>query len=185
MLPLDVRPAERGERHHRRRVPGVEHVRVARQRACPHRPSPAPRPRCARRRRCPARRTRPGSGGPTTVAARCTSPGCSRATGCRSCSTARERCCTSPRATASSATCAIDLPGWRVRSACGAGLLIAMYHCSESIGSTTSPVRPQRGTIILCGFSETTSPGGAQILEHAPCARHSDRGRGTSPARCR
>src|SRR5688572_9133554 len=40
----------------------------------------------------------------------------------------------------------------------GAGLVIATYHWSVSIGSTTSPVRPQRGTTILCGFSETRNP---------------------------
>ena len=40
----------------------------------------------------------------------------------------------------------------------GAGVRVATNHWSVSIGSTTSPVRSQRGTTILCGFSETTSP---------------------------
>ena len=38
---------------------------------------------CVRRRYCRPRRTRPGCGGPTTAGARCTSPGCCPATGCR------------------------------------------------------------------------------------------------------
>ncbi len=40
----------------------------------------------------------------------------------------------------------------------GAGVFIATNHWSVSIGSTTSPVRPQRGTTIRCGFSLTSSP---------------------------
>ena len=51
--------------------------------------------------RCRRRRTTPGSGGPTRAGARCTSPGCSRATGCRSWSSARERTSPRPCATAS------------------------------------------------------------------------------------
>ena len=38
------------------------------------------------------------------------------------------------------------------------GVRIATYHWSVSIGSTISPVRPQRGTTIRCGFSDTSRP---------------------------
>ena len=62
--------------------------------------------------------------------------------------------------------------------------VIATNHWSVSIGSTTSPVRPQRGTTIRCAFSETTSPAAAD-RRAPPCARRSGRGRDTSPARCR
>ena len=59
----------------------------------------------------------------------------------------------------------IDLPG---HSGCvaGAGLVIATNHWSVSIGSTTSPVRPQRGTTILCGFSDDQQARSRQVGEH-------------------
>ena len=63
---------------------------------------------------------------------------------------------TAPVSTASSATWASDLPALGVPA--GVGRLMATYHWSESIGSTISPVRPQRGTIMRCGFSDTSSP---------------------------
>src|SRR5450432_3595597 len=50
-----------------------------------------------------------------------------------------------------------DLPG-KYGCVAGAALAIATNHWSVSIGSTTSPVRSQRGTTILCGFSAATSP---------------------------
>ena len=81
-----LRPAERRERHQRRRIPGVEHVGIAHAaRRCSRRPRPwrAPRLRCGRRRSRRRRRTRPGSGGPTRAGARSSSPGCCSSTGCR------------------------------------------------------------------------------------------------------
>ena len=50
-----------------------------------------------------------------------------------------------------------DLP---LKKACeaGAGLFIATNHWSVSIGSFTSPLRPHRGTTILCGFSARNRP---------------------------
>ena len=96
----------------------------------------------ARRRSFPPRRTRPESGGPTTAGARCTSPGCSPASGCRSRSSARGRTSRRRSATASR-------PGFAMPS-------IFTNHWSVSIGSTITPVRPERGTRSLYGFSETS-----------------------------
>ena len=62
-----LRPAQGGERPQRRRVPGVEHVGVARERnrGGQREPARGPPPRCGPRRRCRRRRTRRGSGAPT------------------------------------------------------------------------------------------------------------------------
>ena len=49
----------------------------------------------------------------------------------------------------------------------GAGVRSATNHWSVSIGSTTSPVRPQRGTTILCGFSLTTRRSAARSASTA------------------
>ena len=59
----------------------------------------------------------------------------------------------------------IDLPG---KNGCvaGAGVVMSTNHWSVSIGSTTSPVRPQRGTTIVCAFSETSRPAAVEIGEH-------------------
>ena len=81
-----LRPAERGEGHQRRRVPGVEDVGVAMQR-----PGVARGPGLGMRFFLAARdeqlrrprRTRPGSGVPTRAGARWSSPGCCSSTGCR------------------------------------------------------------------------------------------------------
>src|SRR5438270_6890477 len=62
-----------------------------------------------------------------------------------------------PSSTAARQMSRIDRPG-KYGCDAGAGFVIATNHWSVNIGSTTSLVRPQRGTIILCGFSETTSP---------------------------
>ena len=40
-------------------------------------------------------------------------------------------------------------------------------HWSVSMGSTITPVRPERGTLSLCGFSDTSSPCALQVGEHA------------------
>ena len=63
---------------------------------------------------------------------------------------------TSPSVTTSSATPAIDWPGKSVPA--GAGFDIATNHWSVSIGSTTAPVRPQRGTVIRCGLTDSSRP---------------------------
>src|SRR4029453_12705983 len=68
-----------------------------------------------------------------------------------------------PSPTTARHNCWIDLPGKNVWVA-GAGLVSATNHWSVSIGSTTSSVRPQRGTPILGGFSlfARPAPGGAR-----------------------
>ena len=109
--------------------PGVEHVRVAPQRSCPWRFCTRLLLRVRGRRRCCLRRrTTPGSGGPTRAGARCTSPGCSPASGCRSWSSARGR--TSPRRASTTSRPSFARPS------------IFTNHWSVSIGSTTTPVRP-------------------------------------------
>jgi hypothetical protein len=50
----------------------------------------------------------------------------------------------------------IDLPGLNVPS--GAGFVMATNHWSVSIGSITTPVRSPRGTISLCGFTDSRKP---------------------------
>ena len=63
--------------------------------------------------------------------------------------------------------------------------VIATNHWSVSIGSTTSPVRSQRGTTIVCAFSRRRAVRRRRDPRAPPCAPRSDRGRDTSPARCR
>ncbi len=45
--------------------------------------------------------------------------------------------------------------------------VMATNHWSVSIGSTTSPVRPQRGTTILCAFSRRSRPAAARSASTA------------------
>jgi hypothetical protein len=49
----------------------------------------------------------------------------------------------------------------------GAGFFMSTNHWSVSIGSTTSPVRPHRGTTIVCAFSETSRPASARSASTA------------------
>ena len=84
IVPLElrrrVRPAERRERPQCGGEPRVENVLVARQRDASFHsarwPLRQPRPRSPRRRSCHPARTTPGSGGPTTAGAKCTTAGC-------------------------------------------------------------------------------------------------------------
>ena len=67
----------------------------------------------------------------------------------------------------------------------GAGLVIATNHWSVSIGSTTSPVRPQRGTIILCGFSRDDQALRGEVGEHRLARDVAVEAAILPPARCR
>ncbi|MNT13342.1 hypothetical protein D3C72_1483090 [compost metagenome] len=58
---------------------------------------------------------------------------------------------TSPDFTTSMAFCAIDWPS-------APGRVMATYHWSVSIGSTTAPERAQRGTMRRCFFTSTSRP---------------------------
>ena len=70
-----------------------------------------------------------------------------------------------PRSTAARHRSWIDLPG-KTDASPAPACVIATYHWSVSIGSTTSPVRPQRGTTILCAFSDDDEALRREIGEH-------------------
>ena len=79
-------PVKRGERPQRGGEPGIEHVGIAVELSGVtrlHRPDGAPRLRRAQRTLRRSRHTMQVSDVPTTAGARCTSPGCCSATGCR------------------------------------------------------------------------------------------------------
>jgi hypothetical protein len=61
---------------------------------------------------------------------------------------------TAPLSTASMAFCAIDLPVGSPSPA----FVMAIHHWSINMGSTTCPVRAQRGTISLCFFVSASRP---------------------------
>ena len=69
------------------------------------------------------------------------------------------------RSTAARQRSWIDLPG-KYGCVAGAGFFMSTNHWSVSIGSTISPVRPQRGTTIVCAFSDTSSPAALEVREH-------------------